>query len=358
MSSEKICVGRRQFSARLAWLILLLFIASFKLWQVEHDSEEVKEEEDVERQRDAKPFIEDYFLATVGKDMQCIISCKRRLASHSPKETFCGEKVAGRGINQWVVSSSFFGKNGSKYAQGISENLKLIQDFYPGWLFRLHVNIESLGEDVADMLCNLHCSSTIFDICPINTLIAPDFNISKAPGTIWRFLPLLDPQVEVALVRDIDSRPSAREASAVYQWLSVAREKGLFLHIMRDHPHHSDPMLAGMWGAARDDSEEFKSFQQKLRGLFEEAIHLKNYDKGTDQRLLDKWVFSNFWESSVVHDSYSCRMEHLQGGLHMAFRTRRKTGPRNFVGAAYAEELKRQCPLECRPPEHTDWLQC
>jgi len=58
MSSEKICVGRRQFSARLAWLILLLFIASFKLWQVEHDSEEVKEEEDVERQRDAKPFIE------------------------------------------------------------------------------------------------------------------------------------------------------------------------------------------------------------------------------------------------------------------------------------------------------------
>ena len=34
MSSEKICVGRRQFSARLAWLILLLFIASFKLWQV------------------------------------------------------------------------------------------------------------------------------------------------------------------------------------------------------------------------------------------------------------------------------------------------------------------------------------
>ena len=25
------------------------------------------------------------------------------------------------------------------------------------------------------------------------------------------------------------------------------------------------------------------------------------------QRLLDKWVFYNFWESSVVHDSYSCR---------------------------------------------------
>ena len=79
---------------------------------------------------------------------------------------------------------------------------------------------------------------------------------------------------------------------------------------------------------------------------FLQAIYLKNYDKGTDQvcvssryiklldcaiplacccwvslramamiqtiwvfvqRLLDKWVFYNFWESSVVHDSYSCR---------------------------------------------------
>ena len=40
----------------------------------------------------------------------------------------------------------------------------------------------------------------------------------------------------------------------------------------RDHPYHSAPMLAGMWGAARDSSEEFKSFQQSLKGLFEEVI--------------------------------------------------------------------------------------
>ena len=33
-------------------------------------------------------------------------------------------------------------------------------------------------------------------------------------------------------------------------------------------------------------------------------------------------------------------------------------GPRNFVGAADDGELKRECPLECRPPEHPDWLQC
>ena len=33
-------------------------------------------------------------------------------------------------------------------------------------------------------------------------------------------------------------------------------------------------------------------------------------------------------------------------------------GARNFVGAADDEELKRQCPLECRPPEHPHWLEC
>ena len=41
---------------------------------------------------------------------------------------------------------------------------------------------------------------------------------------------------------------------------------------IRDHPYHSAPMLAGMWGAARDISEEYKSFQQSLKGLFEEVI--------------------------------------------------------------------------------------
>ena len=172
-------------------------------------------------------------------------------------------------------------------------------------------------------ISNVFLPSPLFDIIwHINTSI---ILISEAPPTIWRFLPLLDPQVEVtfdciptshlvesftsiypnhnqisqqqlqvAIVRDLDSRLSAREASAVAQWLDIAKKQGLFLHVMRsissivsiylwsivchleeiclrDHPHHSAPMLAGMWGSVRVANEEFDRFQENMRHLFGEV---------------------------------------------------------------------------------------
>ena len=33
-------------------------------------------------------------------------------------------------------------------------------------------------------------------------------------------------------------------------------------------------------------------------------------------------------------------------------------GFRNFVGSARSEELAKPCPVECRPPDHPDWLLC
>ena len=89
MSTEKMCWARRQFPARLASLILLLFIAGLNLllWQVktfhlsdticflrlsdacylllnikvQQDYEALKEEQDLEKQREAKPFLEATF---------------------------------------------------------------------------------------------------------------------------------------------------------------------------------------------------------------------------------------------------------------------------------------------------------
>ena len=48
----------------------------------------------------------------------------------------------------------------------------------------------------------------------------------------------------MALFRDLDSRPSHREMEAVSEWLLSKH----VLHVMRDHPGHDMPILAGMWG--------------------------------------------------------------------------------------------------------------
>ena len=70
-------------------------------------------------------------------------------------------------------------------------------------------------------------------------------------GMVWRFLPLLDPGVEVVVSRDLDSRLTPREQAAVEEWL----ETGLTFHVMRDNPHHGTEILGGMWGARLDTGD-------------------------------------------------------------------------------------------------------
>ena len=47
----------------------------------------------------------------------------------------------------------------------------------------------------------------------------PSDDASDISPTIWRYFPTLDPQVEVFLSRDLDSRITEREVAAVQEWL-------------------------------------------------------------------------------------------------------------------------------------------
>ena len=54
----------------------------------------------------------------------------------------------------------------------------------------------------------------------------------------------------MAIFRDLDSRPSQREVNAVNEWLQSKHP----FHVMRDHPGHDLPMLAGMWGIKLEEN--------------------------------------------------------------------------------------------------------
>ena len=51
----------------------------------------------------------------------------------------------------------------------------------------------------------------------------------------WRFTVASDPSVTRYIMRDVDSRLSAREKLAVDEWVRSGRK----FHVMRDHPSHS-----------------------------------------------------------------------------------------------------------------------
>ena len=59
---------------------------------------------------------------------------------------------------------------------------------------------------------------------------------------------------------------------------------------------------------------------------------------------------------TCVHDSHLCHL--YRGGHWRPYPTKRQTGPYNFIGAAGPMELKRECPENCRPENHKNWIYC
>lgn len=63
-------------------------------------------------------------------------------------------------------------------------------------------------------------------------------------ATFWRF-DVFKSSYDFYLIRDVDSRLCGRERAATDEWIHTT----LPYHIMRDHPYHGVPVLAGLWGA-------------------------------------------------------------------------------------------------------------
>jgi len=76
-------------------------------------------------------------------------------------------------------------------------------------------------------------------------------NKTLAP-MIWRFTVVDDPEVDVFIVRDADSRLTPRDAAVVADWLRQSPETEAVFHCVRDHPSHTRfPVSGGLWGARR-----------------------------------------------------------------------------------------------------------
>jgi hypothetical protein len=184
-----------------------------------------------------------------------------------------------------VISFSIFGDQ-SKYLQGIQENISLAHLFYPGW----HVYIYYDNSVPQNFLNEFRFQKDVVLI---------DMTNEKLPGMFWRFLPYDDSEIELFIVRDLDSRISIREAVAVYEWVNSSKN----LHIMRDHPFHSKLIMGGMWGLKR--SLNF-SIKDKMRSYLSiENSEFDLFEREVDQQFLEKVIYSMFFFSKIVHASFN-----------------------------------------------------
>ena len=181
-----------------------------------------------------------------------------------------------------VISFCLWGSD-PVYWDGALENARLAAALFPGWECWYYVASEGISQSGLAGLRDL----------PNARVIIRDGE-GDASVMLWRFEPADDPDVELFLSRDTDSRLSEREKRSVEAWLSSGRQ----YHVMRDHPYHRVAMLGGMWGRRNSGSSQFKQW------MFDWLAEGREIRKGIDQEFLREVVWPLAKKSCMVHDPF------------------------------------------------------
>ena len=219
-----------------------------------------------------------------------------------------------------IISFSLWGEE-PKYWIGALRNIELARKFYPGWQTRFYI----------DERCDSKLSKTLqsqeVEIVNVNVNSLPNYYNGYSgsfAGMFWRFWASEDPDVDVFLSRDTDSRISQREASAVFEWLESDKD----FHIMRDHPYHNAKIMGGMWGLRNDLGKKLE-LSEKIKSWT--SIPRTRFVNGIDQDFLAEVIYPLVRDNSYEHSEFGINF----GSKTNIFPTQRLNY--EFVGDSFDE---------------------
>jgi len=177
-----------------------------------------------------------------------------------------------------LIAFSLWGDN-PKYLVGALRNAELAAELYPDWICRFYC---------ADDL-TIDCLNQLQTYSNVEIVLMPPK--PDRGGAFWRFFAAGDKDVSYALFRDADSRLSSREVAAVNEWLA----SGKTAHLMRDHPLHWSPIMAGMWGCKGNTLMEWQTWLTEYQ---------PSTSFGSDQQFLADVVYPIIKTDCLIHDSF------------------------------------------------------
>lgn len=203
-----------------------------------------------------------------------------------------------------------------KYLIGAIKNVRLAQKYMPDWECRIYI-----GKDVPEVITH---TLKLFDNVNLIYMKFEEYQIFEMT---YRFLVFSDPDVDIAIVRDLDSRISARDILAVEEWL----DSGLSFHIMKDHKVGHNYLIPGCGFGAR--TEKVRSTKDLLIKFFQENPY---HIYGADQVFLAEDIYPLIKDDCFYHTPYfDCNP--TGNSIQKDFPTENRY-PLNHVGAALNEE--------------------
>ena len=166
------------------------------------------------------------------------------------------------------------------YYVGMLENIDLIQRFFPGWVIYVYIG-NDVPKDFQDRLLALGCRLR-------------ETGQTGHVNMIYRFFAIDDPDIDLMVVRDADSRVHWKDRWAIQQFVNSTAK----LHIIRDNKVHNAPILGGLWAIR-------KPFDS-IRSLY--AAYPTGYqvNLGYDQNFLANQIYPRVPLSDMlIHTSIS-----------------------------------------------------
>lgn len=193
-------------------------------------------------------------------------------------------KPGGRGFDPQrrernIISFSLWGDR-PEYITGALINAQIAQHLYVCWTPRFYCDA-SVPQDARDAL-TAYGAQVILMTGETDAAIRP----------MWRFLASDDPDINVFVCRDADSRLNAKELLAVSDWLGSGKR----FHVMRDHIYHHELILAGMWGGTAGILPNMRDWLASASKYFN--------NKFGDQAFLADMVWPLILEDTKIHDTF------------------------------------------------------
>jgi protein O-GlcNAc transferase len=129
-----------------------------------------------------------------------------------------------------VISFCIYGSN-KKYCKGLCENLEIMKNHMKNFYAFIYV-----APDVPESYIETYKSYEFAKLFYTN--------ISGAYNMMKRFLAIDEPDVQVMIVRDADSRLHNRDRTLIEHFVNSS----YLFHAIRDHPFHHKEIMGGLFG--------------------------------------------------------------------------------------------------------------
>lgn len=148
-----------------------------------------------------------------------------------------------------VFSFCLYGPENPRYYPGMLENIFLIGTHFPSWKVYVYV-----GSDVSEEFVHR------MEVC--SNVVIRRTGMTGAKNMIERFYAIDEPDVDIMLVRDADSRIHWRDRWCIREFLKT----NLAGHTIRDNGEHTAKIMGGLWGIRKSAGicmkQEYTSYHE------------------------------------------------------------------------------------------------